>query len=145
MKKLENIPKKEVFTVPDGYFDTLRGKIQARISNEKTGYERGIIFRHKVQEMKLQYALPAVVLLSLSIYWFSNTSRATDAESLLASVQTEDLMAYLSESELTTEDILETVAFSTADLEQIESEVYELNLDALQLEDTLNDLNLEDI
>ena len=32
MKKLEDIPKKEIFDVPDGYFEKLPGKIQARIS-----------------------------------------------------------------------------------------------------------------
>lgn len=126
--------------MPDGYFDTLPGKIQARISKEKPRYEQAFIFRYK-----LQYVLPAAVLLAFGIYWFSNTSKATDAESLLATVQTEELMAYLGESDLTTEDILETVEFNTTDLEQIESEVYELNLDALQLEDMINDINLEDI
>jgi hypothetical protein len=140
MKKLENIPKKEIFSVPDGYFDTLPGKIQTRISKEKPRYEQGFLFRYK-----LQYALPAVVLLAFGIYWFSNTSKATDAESLLASVQTEELMAYLSESDLTTEDILETVEFNATDLEQIETEVYELNLDAPQLEDALKRYNLENI
>ncbi|MBT1697756.1 hypothetical protein KK083_12765 [Fulvivirgaceae bacterium PWU4] len=141
MKKLENIPKKEIFSVPDGYFDTLPGKIQARISKETPAREQGFVFRYK-----LQYVLPVVVLLAAGIYWFASSNQTNDPETLLASVQTEALMAYLSESDLTTEDILETIDFNTSDLDAIESEVYELNLDALPLEDGIDDdINPEDI
>jgi hypothetical protein len=140
MKKLENILKKEIFNVPEGYFDTLPGKIQARISKEQPAHEQVFLFRYK-----LQYVLPAIMLLAVGIYWFAGINKGTDAESLLASVQTEELMAYLGESDLTTEDILETVEFNASDLEEIESEVYELDLDDLQLEDVLNHINLEDI
>jgi hypothetical protein len=140
MKKLENIPKKDIFNVPDSYFDTLPGKIQARISEARPAHERSFFFRYK-----LQYALPVVVLLVIGTYWLAGTNNTSDAESLLASVQTADLMAYLGESDLTTEDILETVEFNTSDLQEIESEVYELDLNSLQLEDVLNDINPEDI
>lgn len=140
MKKLENIPKKEIFSVPDGYFDTLPGKIQARISKETPAHAQGFVFRYK-----LQYVLPVVVLLAAGIYWFAGTNETSDPETLLASVHTEALMAYLSESDLTTEDILETIEFNTADLDAIESEVYELNLEALPLEDVIDDINPEDI
>lgn len=140
MKKLENIPQKEIFSVPDGYFDTLPGKIQARISEETPAREQGFVFRYK-----LQYVLPVVVLLAAGIYWFTGSNQTNDPETLLASVQTEALMAYLSESDLTTEDILETIEFNTSDLDAIESEVYELNLDALPLGDVIDDINPEDI
>lgn len=140
MKKLENIPKKEIFSVPDGYFDTLPGKIQARISMETPAREQGFALRYK-----LQYVLPVVVLLAAGIFWIAGANKTDDPETLLASVQTEALMTYLSESDLTTEDILETIEFNTSDLDAIESEVYELNLEALPLEDVIDDINPEDI
>lgn len=140
MKKLENIPKNEIFSVPDGYFDTLPGKIQARISKETPAREQRFVFRYK-----LQYVLPVIVLLAAGIYWFAGTNQTSDPETLLASVQTEALMAYLNESDLTTEDILETIEFNTSDLDAIESEVYELNLEALPLEEVIDDINPEDI
>lgn len=140
MKKLENIPKKGIFTVPDGYFNTLPGKIEAKISNEAPAHGQGFVFRYK-----LQYVLPVIALLAAGIYWFTGTNKTNDPEALLASVQTEALMAYLNESDLTTEDILETVEFNSTDLEAIESEVYELSLDALPLEDVIDDINPEDI
>ena len=34
MKKLEEIPKKEVFKVPEGYFENLPGIIQARVAQQ---------------------------------------------------------------------------------------------------------------
>jgi len=140
MKKLENIPKKEIFNVPDGYFDSLPGKILARISKENTARETSFVFRYK-----LQYALPAIVLIALGIFWFNLPDQTADVDSLLGSVQTEDLVAYLSDSDITTEDLLENVDFSSNDLEEIESEVYELNMDTEDINDVLGTTDLENI
>jgi hypothetical protein len=131
MKKLEDIPKKQVFTVPEGYFERLPNKIQARISQpeEKQPF---FIF-------SLKYAFPVVVLMAAGIFWYSQRTAPQDAESMLASVQTEALIAYLDESELSTEDILEDVEFNADDVEAIESEVYVLPLD----DETLDGLNFE--
>lgn len=138
--KLEDIPKKEIFNVPEGYFDGLPSKIQARIDAQKTGQQESFVFKYK-----LQYALPMVAILALGIFWFSQFSQTTDAESLLASVETEDLIAYLGESEITTDDVLNHVEFNSEDLEEIESEVYELQLDDELLDRDLNELDLENI
>jgi hypothetical protein len=134
MKNLENIPKKEVFSVPEGYFDTLPGKIQARISAEKPDRQPAFVFRYK-----LQYVLPVIALLAIGLYWFAPADRA-DAESIIASVQTEELVAYLNDSELSTEDLLETLDFNEQDVQDIETEVYELNLDNENLDELLEDL-----
>jgi hypothetical protein len=139
MKNLENIPKKEIFTVPDGYFDSLPGKIQARISSEFLVEQPSFIFRYK-----LQYVLPVVALFALCIYWFGG-QQETDAESILASIQTEELVAYLGNSELTTDDLLQGVEFNEDDIQDIESEVYELNLDMDALEEVLGDFDIENI
>ena len=139
MKKLEEIPKKEIFKVPDGYFEGLPAKIQARI---ETGgvKEPSFVFRYK-----LQYALPFVALFAVGIYWFTVASQPQDVESLLASVQTEDLVAYLNESDITTDDLIEGGEFNSTDLEEIESEVYDLQLGDEDLDIDLEDLDIENI
>lgn len=49
----------------------------------------------------------------------------TDAETILASVDTEQLIAYLQDTGLTTDDVLESFEFSTEDIQAIEDEIYE--------------------
>jgi hypothetical protein len=140
MKKLENIPKKQVFEVPEGYFETLPGKIQARITQQRTEREPAFIFRYK-----LQYAVPLIILVVVGAYWYSNINRPADAESLLASVQTDELVAYLNDSDLTTEDLLESVEFNSGDLQEIETEVYQLDLEDEELDDALENIDIENI
>src|SRR5687768_8464651 len=139
MKKLEDIPKKEIFNVPNGYFEGLPAKIQARIESKDPVREASFVFRYK-----LQYALPVIAMLAVGIYWFSAASQPQDVESLLASVQTEDLIAYLNESDITTEDLIQQGEFNSTDLEEIETEVYDLNLNEEELDD-LGDLDIENI
>ena len=139
MKKLEDIPKKEIFKVPEGYFEGLPSRIQARIETGPVK-EPSFVFRYK-----LQYALPVVALLAVGIYWFGAASQPQDVESLLASVQTEDLVAYLNESDITTDDLIEGGEFNSTDLEEIESEVYDLQLGDEDLDIDLEDLDIENI
>ena len=124
MKRLEDIPKKEIFTVPDGYFENLPSVIQARIANEIKIEEKNPAFG-----FALKYALPAVVILIALTLWFrmgTQPVKNVNAESLLASIQTEDLVAYLNESDLTTDEVLESVEFNADDLDEIEESVYEI-------------------
>jgi hypothetical protein len=139
MKKLEDIPKKEVFSTPDGYFDSLPTRIQSRIV-EKDG-KRDHVFTFQTA---WKLALPAVVLLAVGIFWFTSPSQPADAESILASVQTEDLVAYLSESDISTEEVIDAAGFNTEDIDEIAGEVYDLqniDLEGIDLDDL--DLDLE--
>ncbi|HEU5291512.1 MAG TPA: hypothetical protein VFU05_12770 [Cyclobacteriaceae bacterium] len=133
MKKLEDIPKKHPFKVPEGYFDKLPGIIQARIVDKSEVQEAKSYFRHA-----LQYALPVIALAIVVVIYFipKNTQ---DVDTILASVSTEELVAYLENSEITTEELLEEMTLDTESVEAIESEVYfnfnELeNLDELDLD-----------
>ena len=135
MKKLEDIPKNNPFKVPEGYFDKLPGMIQARISEKSDVKEAKPYFRYA-----LQYALPVVVLAIVAvIYLIPPTTQNADA--LLASVSTDELVAYLEESEITTEELLEGMTLDNESVEAIESEVY-FNFDELENFDELDlDLN----
>lgn len=137
MKKLEDIPKKHPFEAPEGYFDKLPGMIQARIEKESGVKESIPYFRYA-----LQYALPVVVLAIVAMIYLV-PQKAQDVDSLLASVSTEELVAYLEESELTTDELLESVELDVESVEAIESEVY-FNLEDLETIDEL-DLDFENL
>ena len=138
MKKLEDIPKKEVFNVPDGYFDKLPGIIQARVA---TPQNEG----RPVWGFALRYALPTVVLLAVGIFWFNQSPKVADAEQLLSSIQTEDLVAYLNESDMTTEELLADAELSDEDASEIEGNVYDLNLKNESLEDIVSEMELDNL
>ncbi|HEY0744615.1 MAG TPA: hypothetical protein VGD40_24275 [Chryseosolibacter sp.] len=137
--KLEDIPKKPIFNVPDGYFDQLPNKIQARISGNEKPKPSFVL------QYRLQYVIPAVLVLVIGLLWLFAPAASNDAESILASVESEQLVAYLNESELTTEELLEDVDFSTSEVEAIESEVYELELEEELIDGLLEDLDTENL
>lgn len=137
--KLEDIPKKPIFNIPDGYFEQLPGKIQSRISEGKRE-ETSLVYQYK-----LQYVIPVLFLLAVGALWFTRPQPGIDAESLLASVETEDLVAYLNESDLTTEDVLEEVDFSSNDVQDIEMEVYQLQLEDEVFDDVIDEIDVENM
>ena len=116
MAGLEDIPKKEFFSTPPDYFDKLPSEIQARILARS-----GNAWRRPVIKYSLQYALP--LLLIAAVLFF----RAEDpnAEAILATVESADLVDYLHDSGMTTDDLMEAVDFSIDDLEEIENEIYD--------------------
>lgn len=135
MKKLEDIPKNHPFKVPEGYFDKLPGVIQARIAEKTEVKEAKPYFRYA-----LQYALPVVVLAMVAVIYFipKNTQ---DVNTMLASVSTEDMVAYLENSEITTEELLEQMTLDNESVEAIESQSY-FNFDELEnIEELELDLN----
>lgn len=135
--KLDDIPKKSPFTVPDSYFEQLPGKVEARISGHR---KKDTVFAFKY---KLHYAIPAVLILVVGIVWLTKPRQTSDVQSLLATVDTEQLVAYLNNSELTTEDVIDEVDFNVNDIEDIESEVYQLQIEDETLDALLEDIDLE--
>ena len=134
MKKLEDIPKKEVFDVPEGYFEKLPGMIQSRVG-------KSAAIGRPVWVYGLRYALPAVILLAVAIFWYERSSADHSPEGLLASVQTEELVAYLNDTDLTTDELLEQVHLDGVDASEIESDVYGLNISADDLDTILDDID----
>lgn len=121
MKKLEDIQKNNPFSVPDGYFDKLPGVIQARI--EGTAKKQPVpYFRYA-----LQYAMPVIALIIVAVIYL--TPKTENYNDILASVSTEQLAAYLEDSELTTEDILESDGLDEESADAIEEEVYFNDID----------------
>lgn len=137
MKKLENIPKNNIFEVPDGYFNKLPLKIQARIEAKNPMPEQQPWLRYS-----LRYALPMFVFALTLIFIFKPKVDAT--EKILASVSTEELVAYLEVNSFSTDELLDQYDFDDASAEAIIQEVY-FNIDFIIDDvDGMNDLELGD-
>jgi hypothetical protein len=133
MKKLEDISKKNIFEVPEGYFDRLPGVIQSRIvTKPKESFQ---------WTMALKYAIPVILLAVVGIFWFNNTPVNPYAmEDQLATVQEDQLSLYLNDADLTTDDLAETMTWSEEDLIELEDAVYAtLEISSEELENVLNE------
>ncbi len=111
--KLEDINKKNIYSVPDKYFDQLPARVQARIQAKKPEgfFSLNWSFTYKV-------AAPALAMAMLVLFfWFDNPVRNQSAESLLAQVATDDLIAYLETTDITTDEIIESIDFENIDLD----------------------------
>jgi hypothetical protein len=136
MRKLENIKKSNIFEVPDEYFDRLPLSIQARI--EKT---RPLRSSESVMSYALRYALPVVVLFVVMIAVFRPQTDPS-VETMLGSVSTEQLIAYLEDTSLTTDELLESFEFDDELLDAVELEVYnDFELDSNSIEVLMNELD----
>lgn len=137
MKRLEDIPKKEIFTVPDGYFERLPSVIQSRLAeHNQPSWKTSPFFRYSVR-----YAIPLLVLLAIGFFWYTRQP-GTNAEAILASIETEDLMVYLQESDLSTEELMDHVPLDATDADDIQDAVYELNFGDHELEEIIDDIDL---
>ena len=134
MKKLEDIPKKDIFKVPGGYFENLPSVIQSRVTSQKK--ERAFLPSFSYA---LRYALPVVILGTIGYFWF-NPAEPKTAESILATIETEDLVAYLNETDLTTEELLESIQLDANDVDQLEDKIYDEELSDEDLEGILDEI-----
>jgi hypothetical protein len=138
MKKLEDIPKKQIFEVPDGYFDKLPGVIQSRVSASGKDEVSQWTFA-------LRYALPILILAGIGIFWYNNVpADYNDLETELEAMQPSQLSIYLDDSDLSTEELVETVTWSEDDLKDIEDEVYAtLEVTGQELKEVLNEYDVD--
>ena len=111
--KLEDIKKKNIYSVPDKYFDRLPTRIQSRVNEKKPVFWLSL-------DWSLMYKVAAPVMaIVLIIFYISSSNNLQDrsAESLLAQVSTDDLIAYLNETDITTDEIIESIDFSGIDID----------------------------
>ena len=128
---LDSIEKKEVFKVSEGYFDNLPTRIQNRVIEREYKSRPAYIF-----SKSLKFALPVIALIIMSIYFGNRyNDSGLDVQAMIDEVSTEQLVAYLSESELSTDEILALI------------DVEELDIDGMLNEDIdlLNDIELNDV
>ena len=133
MRKLDDIPKKEIFSVPEDYFDKLPTAIQGRITSKRNSWQYKVYFTRT-----LKYALPVIIFLAVGLFWLTNRSTLSKSESILATIQSDDLIVYLNESELTSDDFIDVRDLNIQDLNEIEEEVYQLNITDKDLVESLD-------
>lgn len=129
MNTLEDIPKNNPFSVPEGYFDKLPGVIQARVA--ETSVEKPVrpFFRYA-----FRIAVPVVAVAVIAILYFT-PSAGNNYNDILASVDTEQLTAYLEESDITVDELLDATELDEESVEAIETEVYFNDIDIENLSD----------
>jgi hypothetical protein len=140
MKKLEDIPKKDFFSPPDGYFDSLPNRVQVRL--EKTKQPIAIPgFR-----FALQYALPIVAIVTFGIFWYNQQQNKPTTETLLASIESEELVSYLVEVELSSyEELVEEADLDELDANALEQAVYDQQWQEENIDDLLNEIDITNL
>lgn len=104
--KLEELEKKNIHSVPEGYFDRLPQIIQSKAveSKAKPATLRGY-------GIALKYALPAVLIVVMSVYLLvrNDETQPLTPQELLAQVSTEEIVDYLADTDMTTDEILNSL------------------------------------
>ncbi|MCX7638719.1 MAG: hypothetical protein N2044_12820 [Cyclobacteriaceae bacterium] len=118
MKDLNDIPKKEIFEVPDGYFEHLPQVIQSRISKPQK-QERPYF------KLVVRYALAIAIVFVVLWLWLVPSKQQT-AEELLAGVNSEELIQYLNETGVELDDIFSSLEIDDVEVDRIEEEVFGL-------------------
>lgn len=139
MKKLEDIPKKNIFEVPDGYFEKLPGVVQSRVAAQAKGKATQWVFA-------LRYAIPILIFAGIGIFWFNNIPayQYNELEAELEALQPDQLSIYLNDTDLSTEELVETVTWSNDDLQELEENVYStLDVTSQELEEVLKEYDIE--
>jgi hypothetical protein len=130
MKKLEDISRENIFKVPDGYFEKLPGVIQARVAKPEPKAWFAPAYK---------FALPVVALAIALTVWFTSR-QGVSLEDQLNEIQTEQLMAYLEESDLSADLLTEEISWSEEDLNELEEEVIS-SMEPIDI--TVEDLSVE--
>ncbi|HTE32178.1 MAG TPA: hypothetical protein VK666_17480 [Chryseolinea sp.] len=136
MKKLDDVPKKQIFNVPEGYFEKLPGIIQSRVAEHQTAGESVSVWRYAPR-----YAMAIVLVAAITVFWFQRSGNPETTESIIASIETADLVAYIDDADLTTDELMDDVTFHQEDAEGIEDAVYSLGLDENNFDEIIDEMN----
>lgn len=111
MKRLDEIPKKVLFEAPEGYFEKLPGRIQDRIAKPEPEIAWG--------KVAVRYALPLVLMGAAAVFLLINRP-SLSPEEVIASIDSEQLVAYLEDVEVNTDDLLDVISLEPTEVESIE-------------------------
>jgi hypothetical protein len=104
--KLSDIPKKDIFKTPEGYFDSLEERISQKISASKEGK----VVKFNLSTPWKYTSLAAAAIITLLVLFLPSViaiySQKTSAEELIAQIASDDLLEYLKTTDLEVDDIL---------------------------------------
>jgi hypothetical protein len=107
--KLDDLPKKNIYQVPDRYFDQLPGVVMARVREKEASHHPVAIFTFWRQPLLLRVALASLAIILSCIIIFNNSNQSNSSfsgEMLLSSVSEKDAVDYLMTSnQLETQDL----------------------------------------
>ena len=131
MKKLDDIPRTNIYEVPDGYFEGLPTIIQSRLSDQN---QRNPSFRWALAG---KFAIPALVIMTTAgIFWYQYEGSSNNPQKMIESVSSQNLISFLQESEISEEELLHSVDLDNSDVESLSTDSWN-NLDASDLEKEL--------
>lgn len=134
--KLDDIDKKEVFKVPDGYFEDLPMQIQKRITETPK--------RQTLRIPSWSLALAASILLLLTFVFIFPNNNPT-AEELLAEISQDEIVAYLDLIDLDEYDIASAIGDEANELNFEDTNVLDgIDLEDQSIDDVLLEYDLED-
>jgi hypothetical protein len=137
MRKLEDIPKKIPFKVPEGYFDQLPMAIQARMTGRQRTPMRSVL------NVSLKFVLPVVALIVAGIFWLRPGPSPLDQ---LEDIDTEQIALYLASTDrVDLEDVHETMDWTESELDALQDSVYSNMEYKENLDDILEDIDLENL
>lgn len=137
---LEDIDKKNLFEVPEGYFEELPEKIQKKISDEGG--------KPKTRDLPAWTLGIAASLLFLLGFFITMNDSSVDIEAMLADVSEEDLATYVAFYDLDTEDIAMAFPVSTSEIGlEEDNAINEIPLEGESIEGLLleYDIEIEDL
>jgi hypothetical protein len=139
MKKLEDIPKKSVFKVPDGYFEQLPTVIQSRMAGRESPSALSIILKYGVR-----IALPVAAVVIAGVFWFRP---AATLESQLTNIDIDQISYYLDDTDAQNDELHEVNEFTSTELDDLEDAVYsQMDYSAeIESEELLNNIDLDNL
>jgi hypothetical protein len=136
MKKLEDIPKTDLFKAPDGYFDSFPAIINNKVSKKEFGWL-------PIAQFSLKYAMPVVVV-AFGLFWFLNqASEPSNPDQILASISSDDLIEYIQEGDLNTDDLLENIDYTQINADSLNLSESQILLNEDDMTDILNEFETE--
>jgi hypothetical protein len=135
MRKLEDIPRKAPFKVPDGYFDQFPTIIQARMAKDGGGARAS-----HVLNFSLKFVLPLVALIAAGIFWLRPDPAPANP---LDDVDTGQIALYLSDVEHLDLEETEVNGWTTQELDQLKDTIYS-NMEYSN-DEILNDMDLDNL
>ncbi len=144
--KLEDIKKKNIYSVPDKYFDQLPTRIQSRVNKK-----RPVLGLTLDWNLVFRVAVPVLTVVFFVFYFsIGNHKSAQSAEELLAQIDTEDIIAYLETTDITTDEIIDGIDLSAIELDFYDDlpilqglEMSDQDIDALLEEYSIYEDNLD--
>lgn len=141
---IESLERKNIYQVPDEYFDQLPLKIQSRIDRHPKHVASTLFDFKLIHKLVWGFTAAAMIVLVVGWFYYSPSSQTIDAEHLIADIRTEDLIEYLLIENISDEDILASLStdFLLNEAESMQLEIFDVDASEDDLESIYSELDL---